>query len=296
MPEDYLVHAVGRRFNVRGYAALTTELVNKLGEIHRIYPTALAALGRLATAGAMLGAMLKDSERLSIQLKGDGPVGRLIVDADPQGHVRGYIQNPQVHLPPQKPGKLDVGRAVGRDGFLTVVKDLGLKEPYYGSIPLVTGEVADDLAAYFHKSEQIPSGVGLGVLVNPDGSVQAAGGFIVQTLPGFAEQEIRRLEQGLSAVKSVTEFLRTGVKPENLLEMIYPGEFEVTARQEIIFQCRCNKDKLADALASLGYEELQSLAQEGNAEIICNFCNSKYLFSAGELDELLKRMKFKEGN
>ena len=292
---DYIIKALAKDGEIRGYAAITTDLVNELGRIHQVYPTALAALGRLATAGAMLGAMLKGEERLTVQVKGGGPVGRLIVDADACGNVRGYIQNPKVHLPPKQPGKLDVGNAVGQDGYLTVIKDLGLKKPYEGSVPLVSGELADDLAAYFNKSEQIPSGVGLGVLVNPDGTVKVAGGFIIQTMPGLTDEEITELEQGMQSVKSVTEILRRKVSPEGLLEQIYPQRFKFLEKIPVQFRCRCSKEKLAEALISLGKNELGMLIEEGRAEITCNFCMTKYFFDKDELIMLLKELNMKEG-
>jgi molecular chaperone Hsp33 len=250
---------------------------------------ATAALGRTVSAGVMMGAMLKDEQRLTIQVKGNGPLGQIVVDADAKGNVRGYIDNPHVDLPLNERGKLDVAGGVG-EGYLYIIKDLGLKEPYRGSVPLVSGELAEDFTYYFAKSEQTPSSVALGVLVSPDYSVQASGGFILQLLPGLNDDEIDEMEKNLAQLPPVTSLLASGEDMESILKRIIDS-VEVLEKSEIRFQCQCSRERVERTLISLGREEIQDMIREdGKAELVCHFCNEAYQFSRKQLQELLDHM------
>ncbi|MBO2533199.1 molecular chaperone Hsp33 [Planifilum fulgidum] len=292
MREDYAVRATAHGGTLRAFAARTTELVKELQRRHHTWPVATAALGRAVTVGAMMGLMLKgERDRLTIQIKGNGPLGQIVVDADSRGHVRGYVDNPAVDLPLNDRGKLDVAGAVG-EGMLYVVKDLGLKEPYRGSVPLVSGELGEDFTYYFTVSEQIPSAVGVGVLVDRDGSVLASGGFILQVLPEAEEETIARLEERIAAMTSVTDRIQAGAAPEDLLREVIGEDVQVLQRQPVSFDCSCSPDRIRSLLKSMGKEEISALLQkQGKAEVICHFCSERYVVEREELEKWLGEMK-----
>ncbi|KAA9003616.1 Hsp33 family molecular chaperone HslO [Paenibacillus spiritus] len=288
---DRLVRGTAMQGRVRAFAVRTTGLVNELQRRHDTYPTATAALGRTVTAAAMMGAMLKGREELNIQVKGDGPVGQITAESNARGEVRGMIQNPHVHLPANAKGKLDVAGAVGTEGFIHVIKDLGLKEPYRGSIPIVSGELGEDFTYYFAASEQTPSAVGLGVLVNPNNRVQVAGGFIIQLLPGLSDDEIGTIEKAISAMPSVTSLLDAGLEPEEMLRRICP-DAEVLDEMPISFVCQCSRERVEQTLISLGRHELERLIEEDQqAEVVCHFCNEAYTFDKSQLQHILDQAK-----
>ena len=288
MREDYAVRATAHGGTLRAFAARTTELVKELQRRHHTWPVATAALGRAVTVGAMMGLMLKgERDRLTIQIKGNGPLGQIVVDADSRGHVRGYVDNPAVDLPLNDRGKLDVAGAVG-EGMLYVVKDLGLKEPYRGSVPLVSGELGEDFTYYFTTSEQIPSAVGVGVLVDRDGSVLASGGFILQVLPEAEEETIARLEERIAAMTSVTDRIQAGAAPEDLLREVIGEDVQVLQRQPVSFDCSCSPERIRSLLKSMGKEEISDiLKSRGEAEVVCHFCNERYVVEKAELEEWL---------
>ena len=290
---DYIVRATAADNQIRAFAATTKELVEKARMAHNTSPVATAALGRLLTGGAMMGIMMKgEKDVLTIQVKGDGPIGGITVTADSQGHVKGYVENPEVMLPANALGKLDVGTAVGH-GMLRVIKDMGLKEPYMGQVALETGELGDDLTYYFATSEQVPSSVGLGVLMGKDNTVKQAGGFIIQLMPFADEKVIEVLEKKISEVQSVTSMLDQGMTPEDILNELL-GEFqpEVSERIPAEFYCGCSKERVEKVLVSLGEKELNAMIKEGKPiELKCHFCNRGYTFTPEELKELLKKSR-----
>ncbi len=286
--KDYIVRATAADARIRAFACTTKDTAEAARQAHNTSPVATAALGRLLSAGAMMGTMLKgEKDLLTLQIKGDGPMQGLIVTADSQGRVKGYANVADVIVPARTDGKLNVGAAVGA-GTLRVIKDMGLKEPYVGQTLLQTGEIAEDLTYYFAVSEQIPSSVGLGVLMNRDNTVAYAGGFIIQLMP-FAEDEvIEKLEQNLRGVSSVTDLLKEGDTPEQILEILLEGlspEFDDTI--PVSFFCGCNKKKIEKVLISLGEKELQDMIEDGQEiEVNCQFCGSHYKFSVEELKKL----------
>lgn len=291
--KDYIVRATAAGAQIRAFAATTQNLVEQAREAHGTSPVATAALGRLLTAGAMMGTMLKgEKDLLTLQIKGDGPIHGITVTADSSARVKGYVDYPKVMLPPNGLGKLDVGGAVG-NGMLTVIRDLGLKEPYVGQTVLQTGEIAEDLTYYFAASEQIPSTVGLGVLMEKDNTVKRAGGFILQLMP-FAEDEvIEKLEENLKKMPSVTSILDEGKTPEELLAVVLEGiELEITDTVPTEFYCNCDKKRIEKAIISIGEKDIKEMIEEGKEiEVKCHFCNSAYTFSVEELKELLKKAK-----
>ncbi|MFC4303137.1 Hsp33 family molecular chaperone HslO [Cohnella boryungensis] len=287
--KDEIIRATAWNGGLRLFAARTTELVSELQRRQDTYPTATAALGRTATAAAMLGFMLKGEEKLTVQVKGDGLIGQIVVDANAAGQVRGYVDNPHVHLPSNSQGKLDVAGVVGRTGQLHVTKDLGLKDPYRGSVPIISGEIAEDFTLYFAESEQTPSAVGLGVLVDTDNSVIHAGGFIVQVMPGLTEANLVRLEQAIAAMPHVTALLDQGETPESLLRFLVGDEITVHQTLEPVFYCHCSRERFERALITLGRSELRGMIDEdGQAELHCHYCNEKFLFEAEELEKLVR--------
>ncbi|OYD06337.1 Hsp33 family molecular chaperone HslO [Paludifilum halophilum] len=293
MSRDYAVRATAFGGSVLGLAAVTTDLVGEMQQRHHTWPVVSAALGRTASFGAMMGMMLKnESDRLTIQVQGDGPIGEILVDADARGGVRGTVTHPVVDLPLNDLGKLDVARAVGA-GTLNVVKDLGMREPYRGSVRLVSGELGDDFTYYLTVSEQVPSSVGVGVLVDRDASILASGGFIIQVMPGTGDERIEELEERVRRVPSVTQQLKRGATPEDLLERVLgDGEPQVLATQPLSFQCQCSEERTRTMLRSLGREELNSIIREqGRAEVICHFCNQTYEISREELERLAEEAK-----
>lgn len=291
--KDYIVRATAADAQIRAFACTTREMVEAARSAHNTSPVVTAGLGRLLSAGAMMGSMLKGEEDiLTLQIKGDGPVKGLTVTADSKGNVKGYANVPDVILPANAIGKLDVGGAVGA-GYLSVIKDMGLKEPYVGQTELQTGEIAEDLTYYFAVSEQVPSCVGLGVLMERSNTVRQAGGFIVQLMPFAQEDVISRLEENLKKITPVTTMLDEGNTPEQMLQLVLEGlEPEVTDTLPCRFTCNCDKARVERALISIGKRELQDMIDEGREiEVNCHFCNRDYVFSVEELKELYKRSK-----
>ena len=290
---DYIVRATAANSQIRAFAAVTTEMVETAREHHNTSPVATAALGRLLTAGAMMGSMMKgEKDVLTLQIKAGGPLQGITVTADSQGNIKGYVGNPDVCIPANSKGKLDVAGAVG-PGFLTVIKDMGLKEPYSGQVMLQTCEIAEDLTYYFATSEQVPSAVGLGVLMNKNNTVRQAGGFIVQLMPFAEEEVISRLEQNVQKINSVTNLLEEGHTPESLLEKVLEGfDMQINEKMDTRFHCNCSKERVAKALISIGRKELNEMIQEGKPiEMNCHFCNTNYNFTVEELKEILRRCK-----
>lgn len=289
--KDYIVRGTAANAQVRVFAATTRNLVEEARRRHNTSPVATAALGRLLTAGAMMGCMMKgEKDLLTLQIQCSGPIGGLTVTADSMGRVKGYVNNPEVMLPINSKGKLDVGGALDM-GILNVIKDMGLKEPYVGQTVLQTGEIAEDLTYYFANSEQIPSSVGLGVLMNKDNTVAQAGGFIIQLMPFAEERVIAALEEKLSGMTSVTSYLEAGKGPEELLKEIFGDmEVEFTDRIETSFYCNCSKERVEKALISVGEKEIKDMIADGEeVRLHCHFCNSDYAFSIEDLKRILKR-------
>lgn len=275
---------------VRAFAVRSTGIVDEICRRHQMTPTATAAVGRTVSAGLMMGAMLKGEEKLTIIVKGGGPIGQIVVDANASGEVRGYVDNPQIDLPLNDIGKLDVAGAVGTEGFLSIIKDLGLKEPYRGSIPLISGELGEDFTYYFARSEQTPSAVGLGVLVGVDYTVSSAGGFIIQLLPGLKDDEITLIESMLSRIESVTTMLEKGLDLEQILQRIVP-DVEVLEEMDVRFQCKCSRERVEQTLISLGRDELQQMMDEDEkSEVVCHFCNEHYQFSDEDLKTIINKL------
>lgn len=290
--KDYIVRATAGNGQIRAFAATTQNLVEEARQRHNTSPVATAALGRLLTAGTMMGSMMKnDSDVLTIQIKGDGPIGGLTVTADVNGNVKGYVENPDVILPP-KNGKLDVGGAIGI-GLLNIIKDMGLKEPYVGQTILVTSEIAEDLTYYFANSEQVPSSVGLGVLMNKDNTVRCAGGFIVQVMPFVTDEVVTKLEKNIKNISSVTSMLDDGCTPEQMLEHVLDDlDMVVTDTLPAAFKCNCSHERIEKAIISIGKKDIQEMIDEGKeVEVKCHFCNTAYTFSVDELKEILKQAK-----
>ena len=288
--KDYIVRAIAADSQIRAFAAVTTETVETARQDHNTSPVATAALGRLLTAGTMMGVMMKgDKDILTLQVKGDGPIQGITVTADSKGRVKGYVGNPEVIIPANAKGKLDVSGAVG-NGFLQVIKDMGLKEPYVGQVALQTGEIAEDLTYYFAVSEQVPSVVGLGVLMNRDNTVRQAGGFIVQLMPFAEEEMISKLEENIKNLSSVTTMLDAGKTPEGMLEVLLSGmDLEINDTLPVEFSCNCSKDRVRKALISIGREELQSMIDDGETiEVNCHFCNKNYNFTVDELKQMIQ--------
>lgn len=286
---DYMVRAFAAEGMVRAFAVTSRELVEEARSIHNTSPVATAALGRLLTAGVIMGSMMKDERDLiTLKIDGDGPMGGLLVSADCRGNVKGYPYEPAVVIPANAKGKLDVAGAVGR-GTLTVISDLGLKEPYVGQVELISGEIAEDLTYYYANSEQIPSSVGLGVLMNRENTVNCAGGFLIQLMPGCPEELTERLEDRLRGVDSVTHFLREGKTPEDMLSVILEDmELQITEKLPCRYSCSCSRERVEKALITVGEKELQSMIDEGKAvELSCHFCKKKYSFSVEELHTML---------
>jgi molecular chaperone Hsp33 len=287
--EDHIVRATAANGSIRAFAAVTKELVQEAQTIHSASGTATAALGRTLTAAAMMARMLKnENDVITIQIKGDGPLGLMVVVSDAQSNVRGYVHNPQVYLPLNAAGKFDVAGAVGRNGYLNVIKDLGLKEPYVGYVQLVSGEIGEDIAYYFASSEQIPTVVAVGVLVNPDGSVATAGGYIIQLMPGADEEIVRYLEEKVLLADSITYMLSSGMDASAVLEsLLGEKELQVTDRLPCKYKCYCSRDRMERNLISLGAKEIREMADEQHgAELQCHFCNTRYYFTEEELRSL----------
>lgn len=289
---DYIVRATAGGGQVRAFAATTKSLVEEARVHHNTSPVATAALGRLLTAGAMMGSMMKnDTDVLTLQIKGDGPIGGLTVTADASANVKGYVENPDVMLPP-KDGKLDVGGALGI-GLLNVIKDMGLKEPYVGQTILQTSEIAEDLTYYFATSEQVPSSVGLGVLMDKDNTVHCAGGFIVQVMPFVTDEVLNKLEENIQKISSVTSMLDNGHTPEEMLEKVLEGlDVEFTDTIPAKFYCNCSKERIEKAIASIGKKDIQEMIDDGeDVEVKCHFCNTAYKFNVEELKKIYEHAR-----
>jgi molecular chaperone Hsp33 len=291
--KDYLVKALAYDGNIRAYAVRTTETVSEAQRRHQTWRTASAALGRTLTAGVMMGAMLKGDDKLTIKINGGGPLGPMVVDSNAKGEVRGYVTNPEVDFESTEHGKLDVRRAVGTDGTLAVVKDVGMRDFFSGQVPIVSGELGEDFTYYFATSEQVPSSVGVGVLVNPDDTILAAGGFIFQLMPGTPDLIISNLEERLKTIEPISKLIERGLTPEEILEELFgKDQVKVLETMPVGFKCNCSKDRFANAIVGLGAAEITAMIEEdGQAEAHCHFCNEKYLFTRNELEELKKDAK-----
>ena len=290
---DQLVRAISKDGFVKAVAVSTRDLTERARQIHHTTPVATAALGRTLAAASMLGNALKgDGASVTLQIKGDGPLGTILAVSDNEGNVRGKVDDPTVDLPLRPDGKLDVGAAVGHEGMLTVIRDLNMKDPYVGSVSLLGGEIAEDLAAYFVESEQIPTACGLGVLVDRDRSVLTAGGYLIQLLPGAGEEIVSRVERGIMAAGSVTALLKADSDPESLLRRVMPDfELEILEKSPVEYRCYCSRERMEKALISLGPEEMRSLIDEqGSAEMTCRFCDSVQKFTREDLEGLLAGM------
>jgi molecular chaperone Hsp33 len=288
---DYLVRIIARSGTVRALACVTTNLVSEACQRHGARPTAAAALGRALTGGALMGAHLKTGQRVSLRFEGNGPLKKIIVEAESNGAVSGYVGAPETDLPDRN-NKLDVAGALGRAGFLTVTKDLGLKQPYQGVVQLQTSEIAEDLAYYLTTSEQIPSAVGLGVLVGPDNVIAGAGGFLVQALPGHDEATIELLLERINRLSSISELIVRGESPEELLARLFADiPYDTLEKRELAFHCSCSRERVERAFIALGAKDLQRLQEEqGEAVATCEFCRESYLFSREELEAILAGM------
>ena len=293
---DQLVRAISKDGFVKAVAVSTRELTERARQIHRMTPVATAALGRTLAAASMMGNALKgEGSRVTLQIQGGGPLGTVLAVSDNEGNVRGTVGDPTVDLPLRPDGKLDVGSAVGCDGTLTVIRDLNMKEPYVGSVGLLGGEIAEDLAAYFVESEQIPTACGLGVLVDRDQSVLAAGGYLIQLLPGAGEDVISKVEGGVMAAGSVTGLLRENDDPEAILRKVLSDfDLDILEKSPVEYRCYCSRERMERALISLGPQQLESLIEEqGSAELRCQFCDNVQTFTRQQLEALLSNMKKK---
>ena len=290
--KDYLVRGMTMDGFVKVVAIRSTEMVRRGAEIHKTTPNATAAFGRVLTAASMMGNMQKvDNGSMTLQIRGDGPIGTIVCVSDPTGNVRGYVYNPNVPLVEKHPGKLDVGATVG-NGMLTVIRDLQMKEPYVGSIELISGEIGDDVTAYFVQSEQIPTACALGVLVNPDLSVKVAGGYLLQLLPGAPDEVIDKLEEGIRRAGAVTPMLEQGMTPEDILGAVC-GDLGVVFMEttEVAYQCYCSRERVTSALISLGKKELGEIAAEGKTfPVECQFCDEVYNFTSEEIQKILNEL------
>ena len=290
---DQIVRVLAKDAPVKASAISAREMVERARQIHKTLPVATASLGRALMGCSMVGNQLKEEKgSVTLRIKGGGPLGTVTAVSDCEGNVRGYVQNGMVDLPLKAPGKLDVGTAVGCDGTLTLIKDLGMKEPYVGSIGLLSGEIADDLTAYFAESEQIPSACALGVLVDTDQSVLCAGGYLIQLLPGADDEVITKVEQGVARVGAVTNHLKDGITALDLVrEVLRDFDLEVLEESPVEYRCYCDRERVSRALISMGREELESLiAEQGGAELTCQFCDRVYQYTREDLEELLAGM------
>lgn len=296
MMKDTLVRVVAREADIRAVACVTPHLVEQARRLHGTLPTATAALGRALTAAALMGALLKSDQRIALKFEGNGPLGRLIVEADDQGHVRGFVANPAVD-PRLRDGRPDVASAIGRAGLLTVIKDLNLKEPYQGVVALATSEVAEDLAHYLADSEQTPSAVGIGLYLDPEKGVTASGGFLVQSLPSADDGAIDRVIEGIQSLGPLTELLREGVTPEGLLGLIFRDmTIDILEWRDLHFRCFCSRSRLTGALASLGQDTLHELSSDPVTTVTCEYCRTRYEFSRDEIRALAEAANTEAGH
>ncbi|MDY0236734.1 MAG: Hsp33 family molecular chaperone HslO [Gudongella sp.] len=291
---DYLIKGVDKDLKLRVFFAKTTQTVEAARKIHNTSATATAAFGRVLTIGAIMGSGFKnDNDLLTLKISGDGPIGNILVVANNKGRVKGIVDNPNADLPSTDEGKLDVGSLVGKTGTVTAIMDLGLKEPYVGQTSLVTGEIGDDIANFYLQSEQIPTAVGLGVLVEKDLSVKAAGGFIIQTLPDILDEDITKIEESLAKAKPLSTLIDDGYSPEEIMkEILSDFEMEITDKLELEYYCDCSREKVEKILISLGEKEITDIIEEdGKSEVKCHFCNTDYHFSREELEKILLTIK-----
>lgn len=293
---DYIVRVIARHDNVRGLACITTQLVREACRRHDVYPTAAVALGRALTGGALMGALMKTGQRTALKFEGNGPLGKILVEADSEGGVRGYVGNPHVDLPPAD-GKFDVAGALGKAGLLTVTKDLRMKEPYRGIVHLYTSEIAEDIAYYLLESEQIPSAVGLGVFADASG-ITAAGGFLIQSLPPANETVIDTLARRIETLPPVTEMLHSGLTPEEILDKIFEGiPIDILEKRALTFRCTCNRERFSKALIALGRKELEALIQRHEpVELTCEFCRKPYVFDVESLQALIEELSVRDSS
>lgn len=288
---DYMIRATAADSQIRAFAASTREMTETARAAHNTSPVATAALGRLLCGGVMMGSMMKgDKDLLTLQIKGKGPIGGIVVTADSKGHAKGYVNHPAVAIPANAKGKLDVSGAIG-PGMLQVIKDMGLKDPYVGSCELQTGEIAEDLTYYFAISEQVPSSVGLGVLMEKNNTVKQAGGFIIQLMPFTSDEIIDKLEKKLAEVRPVTAMLDSGMTPEMILEeLLVEFGLEINEKTEISYHCDCSKERVEKALISIGKKEIREMINDGKPiEVNCHFCSKNYEFSVDELKDILEK-------
>ncbi|WP_270182888.1 Hsp33 family molecular chaperone HslO [Alkalihalobacillus sp. CinArs1] len=290
---DYLIKALAFDGNVRAYAISSTEMVAEAQRRHTTWPTASAAMGRAMTASTMMASSLKGKEKITVKIEGGGPIGAIIVDANAQGNTRAYVSNPHVHFDLNEHGKLDVASAVGRDGFLSVVKDIGMRDKFTGQVPIVSGELGEDFTYYLVTSEQVPSSVGVGVLVNPDNSILAAGGFMIQLLPDAAEETIKFIEKRIQNIPPISKLIEKGYTPEEILaELLGEDNIKILDKMPVSFECSCSKERFANGIIGLGKEEINKMIEDdGEAETVCHFCNAHYHFSKEELEELSAESK-----
>lgn len=291
--KDYLVRGIAFDGQVRAFATKTTETVGEAQRRHNTWPVVSAALGRSMTASVMMGAMLKGDDKITVKIEGNGPIGPMVIDADAKGDVRGFVTNPHVHFELNEQGKLDVRAGVGSEGALTVVKDLGLRDMFSGQTPIVSGEIAEDFTYYFATSEQVPSSVGLGVLVNPDNTILAAGGFIIQLMPGCDEETIEAIEKRLSSIEPVSKMIEKGYTPEQILDAVLgEGNVQILSTMPVQFQCQCSKERFGAAIIGLGVGEIQEMIDEdGGAEAQCHFCLETYHFDKKELEGFVNEIQ-----
>jgi molecular chaperone Hsp33 len=288
--QDYMVRGTAAEGTVLAFAAVTTNLVSRASQTHKLSHVASAALGRTMTAAALMSMQLKSGkDTITIQIKGDGPLGGLVVVSDSKANVRGYVYNADVFIPLNNLGKLDVAGAIGKNGYLNVIRDLGLKEPYIGYVELISGEIAEDISYYFANSEQVPSVVSLGVLVEPDGTIRNAGGFIIQLMPGAEDEVIDFLERKIKNIKSITSMLEEGNTPEMILESILGGKgLKIAETSPCTFQCNCSRERMESNIASIGRKDiLEIINEQHGAELQCHFCNKKYQFTENDLIRII---------
>ncbi|MBU0279150.1 MULTISPECIES: Hsp33 family molecular chaperone HslO [unclassified Gemella] len=288
--KDYLIRGLALNDEIRFFATRTTKLVEEIRLRHNACPTAIAAVGRTATATAMIGAMQKSGDIVDIRVRGSGPIGQILATANEDGQVRAYATNMQLHLPSKGKGKLDVAGVVGTEGEIIIIKDLGLQEKYTTSSPLVSGEIAEDFTYYFAKSEQVASAVSLGVLVDTDNSILAAGGFIIQVLPFASEETISKLEEVLKNIRPISTLINEDKSLEDIVKILFDGNYRILKENKIEFKCSCSKEKYAKALVTLGREELEDMLKDEHIETVCAFCNEKYEFSQKEIKELIDKL------
>lgn len=285
---DKIIKALAYQNEIRVYVVEATEMVNEAQKKHDSWSTATAALGRAMIGTTLLGATLKGREKITVRIEGNGPIGYLVIDSNGKGETKGYIHNPQVNLPLNSHGKLDVRGAVGTDGMLTVSKDLGMKKPFVGQVPLVSGELGEDFTYYMANSEQVPSAIGVSVLVNPDETVKAAGGFMIQVLPNAKEETIKKLETVIAELPLVSRLMENGETPDEILErLVGKDNYQLLETTPVQFKCDCSKERFGDAIISLGVDEIQNMIDEDHgAEAVCHFCRTKYQYTENDLEKL----------